>query len=60
MSGEEMIALSKLPTKEVLLSMVLRGLQGPISGLANASQGILRKSVYAFNAIKEKKEEEAA
>lgn len=60
MSGEEMIALSKLPTKEVLLSMVLRGLQGPISGLANASQGILRKAVYAFNAIKEKKEEEAA
>ena len=60
MSGEEMVALSKLPAKEVLLSMVLRGLQGPISGLANASQGILRKAVYALNAVKEKKEEEAA
>ena len=60
MTSDEMVALSKLPSKNVLLSMVLRGLQGPISGFANASQGILRKAVYAFNAIKEKKENEAA
>ncbi|MDD7593879.1 MAG: 50S ribosomal protein L10 [Peptoniphilaceae bacterium] len=60
MSADEVVALSKLPGKEVLLSMVLRGLQGPIAGFANVSQGILRKTVYAFNAIKEKKEEEGA
>ncbi len=60
LSPEEVVALSKLPTREVLLSMVLRGLQGPISGLANVSQGLLRKTVYAVNAIKEKKEGEAA
>lgn len=60
MTSDEVVALSKLPSKDVLLSMVLRGLQGPISGFANASQGILRKAVYAFNAIKEKKENEAA
>ena len=60
MTSDEVVALSKLPSKDVLLSMVLRGLQGPISGFANASQGILRKAVYAFNAIKENKENEAA
>lgn len=60
MTAEEVLALSKLPAKEVLLSMVLRGLQGPIAGLANVSQGVLRSVVYALNAIKEKKEEEAA
>ncbi|MDY5766752.1 MAG: 50S ribosomal protein L10 [Peptoniphilaceae bacterium] len=60
MSADEVVALSKLPGKEVLLSMVLRGLQGPIAGLANVSQGVLRSVVYALNAIKEKKENEAA
>lgn len=56
LSAEEVDALSKLPSKDVLLSMVLRGLQGPIAGLANVSQGILRKLLYALNAIKESQE----
>ena len=60
MSAEEVKQLAKLPTKEVLLSMVLRGMQAPISGLANTCQGIIRKVVYGLNAVKEKKENEAA
>lgn len=60
LNAEEVVALSKLPSKEVLLSMLLRALQGPISGLANVSQGVLRSVVYALNAVKEKKEGEAA
>ncbi|MDY3051624.1 MAG: 50S ribosomal protein L10 [Ndongobacter sp.] len=60
MDAEGVKKLSKMPSKEVLLSMVLRGLQGPISGLANVCQGTIRSAVYALNAIKEKKEGEAA
>lgn len=60
MNAEEVKHLSKMPSKEVLLSMVLRGLQGPIAGLANVAQGTLRSVVYALNAIKEKSEQEAA
>lgn len=60
MTSEEVVQLSKMPSREVLLSMVLRGLQGPIAGLANVCQGTLRSAVYALNAVKEKKENEAA
>lgn len=58
--SEEVIALSKLPTKEVLLSMLMRALQGPITGLAQVSKATLSSLVYALNAVKEKKDEEAA
>lgn len=51
--------LSNLPSKEVLLSMVLRGLNGPITGLAAVSQGIISKLVYALNAVKEEQEQAA-
>ena len=57
---EKVIALSKLPNKDVLLSMMLRGLQGPISGLAQVSNAILSSLVYGLNAVKEKKEQEEA
>lgn len=57
-AAEDVSALAKLPSKDVLLSMVLRALQGPISGLANVSQGVIRSAVYALNAVKEKKEKE--
>lgn len=60
MDAEGVKQLSKMPSKEVLLSMVLRALQGPISGLANVCQGTIRSVVYALNAVKEKKEEEGA
>jgi large subunit ribosomal protein L10 len=48
--------IAKLPPKEVLLSKVVGGFQAPIYGLVNVLQGTIRKLVYAFNAVKEKKE----
>lgn len=48
-------ALADIPPREVLLSMVLRGMQGPISGLVNVLQGNIRNLVYALAAIQEKK-----
>lgn len=55
---EEVLRLSKLPSREVLVSQVLRGLNGPITGLATALSGIMKGLVVALNAIAEKKENE--
>ncbi len=52
-------ALSDLPSREVLLSMVVGGMQAPVYGIAYAMQGMLLKTVYALKAISDKKEQEA-
>jgi large subunit ribosomal protein L10 len=51
-------ALSKLPSKEVLLSMLLSALSGPMRGLATVLSGVPRGFVTALSALKEKKEQE--
>lgn len=48
--------LSELPSREVLLSKLLGAMNGPISGFVGVSAGILRKFMYAINAIKDKKQ----
>lgn len=58
-SEDEVKALAKLPTKEVLLAMALGGLNAPIQGFASALNGIITKVVYALNAVKEKQEQNA-
>jgi large subunit ribosomal protein L10 len=55
--AEEVENLSKLPSKEQLLAMVVRGVQGPISGFVNVLAGTLRSLLYTLNAIKDKKSE---
>ncbi len=55
LSLDEVKSLAEIPSREVLLSMVLRGMQGPISGLANVLQGTIRNFVYVLDAIKEQK-----
>jgi len=55
--GEQLEELSRLPSKEQLLAMVVGGIQGPIRGLVNSLAGVLRSVLYALKAIKEKKEE---
>lgn len=52
-------ALAELPSREVLLSQVLRGMQAPISGLVNVLQGSIRNLVYALEAVRKQKEETA-
>lgn len=49
-------ALAKLPSKEVLIAQALGGLNGPIQGFANVLSGTLRGLVIALNAIAEQKE----
>lgn len=57
-TAEEAEELAKLPSKEQLLAMLVGGLNAPISGLVGALGGILRKFLYALNAIREEKEKE--
>lgn len=55
-SGEQLEELSKLPSKEQLLAMVVGGIQAPIRGFVNVLAGVMRSMLYVLNAIKEKKE----
>jgi len=48
-------ALAKLPAREELVAMVLRGFNAPISGFANVLNGNLRGLAIALNQIAEKK-----
>lgn len=54
-SVNEVKALAELPSKEVLISKVLGGLNAPISGFVNVLNGNIRGLVVALNAIAEKK-----
>ncbi len=48
--------LALLPSREVLLSQLLSGLQAPISGFVGALGGILQKLVGTLDAVAKKKE----
>lgn len=49
-------ALADLPSREVLVSMVLGSLNAPITGFVNVLNGNIRGLVVALNAIAEQKE----
>lgn len=55
MTGNEIHQLSKLPSREVLVSRVLGGLNSPIAGFVGVLNGTIRGLVVALNAICEKK-----
>ena len=57
---EAVQALADLPSREVLLSMVLRAMQGPIAGMMNVLQGNIRNFVFALEAVRKKKDEAGA
>lgn len=58
--GPEMIkSLSELPSREVLLSQVLAGMQAPIQGMVNVLQGPVRKMGYALEEVRKLKEAQA-
>ncbi|WP_099205198.1 50S ribosomal protein L10 [Scatolibacter rhodanostii] len=50
------VALAKLPSKEVLVAQALYGLNAPIQGFANVLNGTIRGLAIALNAIAEQKE----
>lgn len=54
-SAEKVEDLAKIPPRDVLLSMVLRGFQGPLTGLVNVLQGNIRNLVQVLSAIQEQK-----
>jgi large subunit ribosomal protein L10 len=51
--------LAALPGREQLLSMVVGTIAAPLSSFVGVQAAILRSVLYAFNAIKEKKDEAA-
>jgi large subunit ribosomal protein L10 len=57
LDASQLDALSKLPSREVLLSQLLSVMNGPIRGFATALAGVPRGFVTALNALKEKKEQ---
>lgn len=56
---DEVKTLASLPSKEVLLAQVLRGMNGPISGFVTVLNGTLKGLVVALNAIAEKQQQSA-
>lgn len=58
MDVKEIVALSKLPTRQELLAKTIQCLNGPMYGLVNVWAGVLRKFAYACNALKQSKEQE--
>lgn len=54
----EVLALSKLPSKDELLSKLLGSMKSPGNGLVSVLQGTLRNFLYAVNAVIEKKQSE--
>jgi large subunit ribosomal protein L10 len=52
-------ALADLPSREVLLAQVLRGMQAPLAGMANVLQGPIRKMGYALEEVRKLKEAQA-
>ncbi len=52
---DQLLALAKLPTREELLSQILRTMNAPLSNFMSISQGIIRKFLYAIDAIAKNK-----
>ena len=49
-------ALAELPSREVLLAQVVRGMQAPLVGMVNVLQGPIRKMGYALEEVRKLKE----
>ena len=54
-NARDVKVLADLPSRDVLISQVMRGLQGPIAGLQTVLAGPVRKLAYALKAIQEQK-----
>lgn len=56
-SPVQLAALAKLPSREELLAKVLGTAQAPITGFMGVSMGIIRRFVYALDALVKKQAE---
>jgi large subunit ribosomal protein L10 len=57
---EDVMALSKLPSRDALVGMFVNVVAAPLRGLVTVLNGNIRGLAIALNAVKEKKEQEAA
>jgi large subunit ribosomal protein L10 len=55
LTGEQVLKISTLPTREVLLAQIAAGLKSPISGLHRALNWNLQKLVLTFKSIENSK-----
>lgn len=55
LTKEDVMKLSTLPTKEILLAQIVGGIKAPIFGLHRALNWNIQKFVLTLNAVKQKK-----
>ncbi len=58
LANEDLIALSKLPSKEVLLATLLSGMQAIPTNFVRVLNAIPQKMVYVLQAVKDQKEQQ--
>jgi large subunit ribosomal protein L10 len=58
-SAQDVVALAKLPSKDVMRATLLATLQAPCSQLVGVMNQKVASLVYVLSAVKEKKEQEA-
>jgi len=58
-SAEDVVALAKLPSKDILRAQLLGTLQAPCRNLVGVFNQKVASLVYVLNAVKEKRENEA-
>ena len=56
--AEKVKQLATLPSREQLLAMLLRTMNGPVTGFVTVLSGAVKSLLYALKAVKEKKESE--
>jgi large subunit ribosomal protein L10 len=59
-SPDQVIALSKIPPKPVVLSQAVGAIQGPLSGFAGTMNGVLGEFVRTLQALSDKMQNEGA
>jgi large subunit ribosomal protein L10 len=59
LTAQDVKSMADLPSRDVLLGMVVGTLAAPMSGLVGVCAATLRSVMYAFKAVEEKKQEAA-
>jgi len=55
LDAEQVKELAKIPPREVLISQIMAGIQGPLSGLAGVLSGVHRQLTMVVKAVAEQK-----
>jgi large subunit ribosomal protein L10 len=56
-SADEIKQIAQMPSRQELVTRLVRAMNAPIQGLAGGLHGVLSKLVYALNAVESKKTE---